>query len=142
MAAKPMKPSAYNGKTRDARIVDAWLIRMTTYLKLTKTAEEDKIELASSYLEGDAYDWFTGNQVTLLAGTFDAFKTSFRDHFVPQNHKIVVYNEYKLSSKMNSQFPNILSRSKHLLIKFRTSFPQRLVISTLSLVFFMISGNS
>jgi hypothetical protein len=32
MAAKPMKPSAYDGKTRDARIVDAWLARMTTYL--------------------------------------------------------------------------------------------------------------
>jgi Retrotransposon gag protein len=95
MAAKPMKPSAYDGKTRDARIVDAWLTRMTTYLKLTKTPDEDKVELASSYLEGDAYDWFTGNQTTLLAGTFDVFKASFRDHFVPQNHRIIVYNEYK-----------------------------------------------
>ncbi len=95
MAAKPMKPSAYDGKTRDARIVDSWLARMTTYLKLTKTPEDDKVELASSYLEDDAYDWFTGHQATLLADTFDAFKTSLRDHFVPQNHKTTVYNEYK-----------------------------------------------
>jgi len=90
-----MKPGAYDGKARDARIVDAWLTRMTTYLKLTKTPEGDKVELASSYLESDAYDWFIGNQTTLLAGTFDVFKASFRDHFVPQNHKIAVYNEYK-----------------------------------------------
>jgi hypothetical protein len=72
-----------------------YLLFGLTGLKLTKTPVEDKIELASSYLEGDAYDWFTGKQTTLLAGTFDAFKTSFRDHFVPQNHKTVVYNEYK-----------------------------------------------
>ena len=95
MAAKPMKPSAYDGKTRDAQIVNAWLTRMTTYLKLTKTPEGDKVELTLSYLEGNAYNWFTGNQTTLLVGTFDVFKASFCNHFVPQNHKIVVYNEYK-----------------------------------------------
>ena len=65
-----------DGQTRDARTVDTWLTRMTTYLKLTHTPDDEKVELASSYLEGDAYDWFAGDQATLLAGTFDKFKTS------------------------------------------------------------------
>jgi Reverse transcriptase (RNA-dependent DNA polymerase)/RNase H-like domain found in reverse transcriptase/Integrase zinc binding domain/Chromo (CHRromatin Organisation MOdifier) domain/Retrotransposon gag protein len=99
--AKPMKPSAFNGKIRDAQTVETWLIRMTTYLKLTKTVEGDKVELASSYLDGDALDWFIGNQTTLLAGTFDGFKTSLRDHFVPQNHKSVAYGQYKTFKQGN-----------------------------------------
>jgi retrotransposon gag protein len=93
--AKPMKPIEYDGKSRDARTVDAWLIRMTTYLTLTNTADERKVELASSYLAGDAFDWFIDNQTTLVAGTFDDFKTSLRDRFVPQNYKSVTYNQYK-----------------------------------------------
>ncbi|TMC15977.1 MAG: hypothetical protein E6J34_20635, partial [Chloroflexi bacterium] len=95
MAAKPMKPSGFNGKTRDAQAVDAWLARMTIYLELTDTAEKDKVKFASTYLEGDAYDWLAGNYTALLAGTFDNFKTSLRDHFVPQNYKSVAYKQYK-----------------------------------------------
>src|SRR5438552_19098513 len=90
-----MKSSSYDGQTRDARTVDTWLTRMTTYLKLTHTPDDEKVELASSYLEGDAYDWFAGDQATLLAGTFDKFKTSLRGYFVPQNHKNVIYRQYK-----------------------------------------------
>src|SRR5437762_2767760 len=99
--AKPMNPNAYNGKIHDAQTVDTWLIRMTTYLKLTLTPEEDKVELSSSYLDSDALEWFVGNQTTLLAGTFDSFKTSLRDHFVLQNSKIVAYNQYKIPKQGN-----------------------------------------
>src|SRR5437667_10977440 len=80
--AKPMKPSEYDGKTLDARTVNAWLIRMTTYLTLTNTAENRTVEIAFSYLTIDAFDWYIDNQTTLEAGTFDAFKTSLRDRFV------------------------------------------------------------
>ena len=93
--AKPMKPSEYDGKTLDTRTVNAWLIRMTTYLTLTNTAENRKVEIASSYLTIDAFDWYIDNQTTLEAGTFDAFKTSLRDRFVPQNYKSTIYNQYK-----------------------------------------------
>ena len=68
---------------------------MTTYLTLTNTADDKKVELASSYLAGDAFDWFIDNQTTLVAGTFDGFKTSLRDRFVPQNYKSVTYSQYK-----------------------------------------------
>ena len=54
--AKPMKPSEYDGKSRDARTVDAWLIRMITYLTLTNTADDKKVEFASSYLTGNTFD--------------------------------------------------------------------------------------
>ena len=93
--AKPMKPSEYDGKTLDTRTVNAWLIRMTTYLTLTNTAENRQVEIASSYLTIDAFDWYIDNQTTLEAGTFDAFKTSLRDRFVPQNYKSTIYNQYK-----------------------------------------------
>ena len=93
--AKPMRPSEYDGKTRDARTVEAWLIRMTTYLTLTNTADNRKVELASSYLAGDAFEWYIDNQTVLLVGTFDGFKTALRDRFVPQNHKSITYSQYK-----------------------------------------------
>ena len=54
--AKPMKPSEYDGKTRDARIVDIWLLRITNYLTLTKAEENEKVGLAMSYLTFDALD--------------------------------------------------------------------------------------
>ena len=101
MAAKPMKPPAFDGETRDAQTVETWLIRMTTYLRLTKTVEEEKVDTASSYLDGVALKWFIGDQTTLLAGTFEEFKTSLRDHFVPQNHKSVAYNQYKTLKQGN-----------------------------------------
>src|SRR5438552_11640232 len=68
---------------------------MTTYLTLTNTAENRKVEIASSYLTIDAFDWYIDNQTTLEAGTFNAFKTSLRDRFVPQNYKSTIYNQYK-----------------------------------------------
>src|SRR5439155_21808474 len=93
--AKPMRPSEYDGKTRDARIVDTWLLRMTNYLTLTNTEENKKVGFAMSYLTSDALDSYMVNQTTLAAGTFDNFKTSLRDHFVPQNYKNITYNQYK-----------------------------------------------
>ena len=121
--AKPMKPSEYDGKTRDARIVDTWLLRMTNYLTLTNTEENKKVGFAMSYLTSDALDWYMVNQTTLAAGTFDNFKTSLRDHFVPQNYKNITYNQYKAlkqgtlsvseySSKMKSladQIPELVA---------------------------------
>ena len=78
-----MKPPAYDRETRDAQTVDIWLIRMTTYLRLTKTDEKEKVDIASGYLDGTALKWFVGNQTTLLVGTFEEFKTSLHNHFVP-----------------------------------------------------------
>ena len=83
MAAKPMKLLAYDGETHDAQTVDTCLIRMTMYLRLTKTDEKEKINTVSSYFDGVALKWFIGKQTTLLAGTFEEFKTSLCDHFVP-----------------------------------------------------------
>jgi len=94
--AKPMKPSEFDGKTRDARIVDTWLLRMTNYLTLTKTEETDKVGFAMSYLTSDALDWYMANQTTLATGTFGEFKTLLRDHFVPQNYKSTTYSQYKV----------------------------------------------
>ena len=91
-----MKPNEYDGKTRDARIVDTWLLRMTNYLTLTKTEENDKVGFAMSYLTSDALDWYMTNQTALAAGNFDDFKTLLRNHFVPQNYKSVTYNQYKV----------------------------------------------
>ena len=91
-----MKPNEYDGKTRDARIVDIWLLRMTNYLALTKTEENDKVGFAMSYLTSDALDWYMTNQTALAAGNFDDFKTLLRNHFVPQNYKSVTYNQYKV----------------------------------------------
>jgi hypothetical protein len=67
--AKPMKPREFDGKTRDARIVDTWLLRMSNYLTLTNTDETKKIGFAISYLTADALDWYMVNQTTLAAGT-------------------------------------------------------------------------
>ena len=48
---------------------------MTTYLSLTNTDDGKKVELASSYLMGDALDWFIDNQTTLAVGMYENFKT-------------------------------------------------------------------
>ena len=90
-----MKPSEYDDKTRDARIVDTWLLRMTNYLTLTNIEENKKVGFTISYLTSDALDWYMINQTTLAASTFDNFKTSLRDHFIPQNYKNTTYNQYK-----------------------------------------------
>ena len=122
-----MKPGEYDGKTRDARIVDTWLLRMTNYLTLSKTEENEKVGYAMSYLTSDALDWYMNNQTTLAAGTFDKFKTSLRDHFVPQNYKSITYNQYKVlkqgtlsvsefSGKMKSladQIPELVTSTTH-----------------------------
>src|SRR6266480_4168604 len=70
-------------------------------LETHKTDEKVKVDTASSYLDCTALKWFIGNQTTLLAGTFEEFKTSLRDHFVPQNHKSVTYNQYKTLKQGN-----------------------------------------
>jgi hypothetical protein len=91
--AKPLKPSTYDGQKRDPQTVDTWLARMTTYLRLTNTADADKVEIASTYLEDIAYTWYTNEQATLT--TFDLFKSALRNHFVPQNYRDVAYRRYK-----------------------------------------------
>ena len=53
--AKPLKHNIYNGQTRDAQTVDTWLVRIITYLRLTNTADTDKVEIASTYLDNVAY---------------------------------------------------------------------------------------
>ena len=90
-----MKLSDFNDKTRDAQAVDAWLVKMTIYLKLTDTAKKNKIKFAFIYLESDAYDWLADNYIVLLADIFVNFKIFLRDHFVPQNYKNVIYKQYK-----------------------------------------------
>src|SRR5271169_3699360 len=91
--AKPLKPNTYDGEKLDPQTGDIWLARMTTYLRLTNTAEADRVEIASSYLKGVAYTWFMNERATLT--TFDLFKSTFRGHFVPQNYKDVAYRRYK-----------------------------------------------
>src|SRR5271169_5619778 len=91
--AKPLKPNTYDGEKLDPQTGDIWLARMTTYLRLTNTAEADKVDIASSHLEGIAYTWFMNEHATLT--TFDLFKSTLRGHFVPQNYKDVAYRHYK-----------------------------------------------
>src|SRR5216117_3189621 len=99
MAAKPLKPNTYNGQARDPQTVATWLARMTTYLQLTNTVEADKVDIASTYLEDVAYTWYINQQATLT--TFDLFKTSLRNQFVPQNYQDVAYRRYKTLSQSN-----------------------------------------
>ena len=47
---KPMKPGEYDGKTRDARIVDIWLLRMINYLTFINIEENKRIGFMISYL--------------------------------------------------------------------------------------------
>src|SRR5208282_4630790 len=47
------------------------------------------------------------NQIILATGTFDNFKTTLRDHFIPQNYKSITYNQYKILKQ------DILSVSKY-----------------------------
>jgi hypothetical protein len=53
----------------------------------------NKVEIASTYLEDVAYIWYNNERATLT--TFDLFKSTLRDHFVPQNYKDVAYRRYK-----------------------------------------------
>ena len=93
MAAKPLKPNSFNGEKGDPQIVDIWLTRMTTYLRITKTVEDEKVDIASSYLEGVALTWYMTELATLTS--FDIFKSALRARFVPQNYKEVAYRRYK-----------------------------------------------
>ena len=95
--AKPLKPNTYNGETCDAQTIDTWLARMTTYLRLTHTAEEDEVDIASSYFEDIAYTWYANHHASFT--TFDLFKSSLQNHFVPQNHKETAYRQYKTFSQ-------------------------------------------
>ena len=36
------------------------------------------------------------NQIILMMNIFDNFKISLRDHFIPQNYKSIIYNQYKV----------------------------------------------
>jgi hypothetical protein len=91
--AKIRAPNAYDGSKRDAQTVDTWLARMTTYLTLTNTADANKVETASTYLDEVAYKWYENERATLTS--FEIFKSTLRDHFVPQNFKDVAYRRYK-----------------------------------------------
>jgi len=91
--AKIREPNEFDATKRDAQSVDIWLARMTTYLRLTKVAEDDKVETASGYLDETGYKWYANERATLT--NFEIFKSTLRDHFVPQNYKDVAYRRYK-----------------------------------------------
>src|SRR4030095_12654575 len=93
----------------------------------TKTEEMDKVAFAMSYLMSDALDSYMTNQTTLAIGTFDDFKTLLHNHFIPQNYKSTIYNQYKAlkqgslsvskySGKMKSlvdQIPELVTAVTH-----------------------------
>ena len=91
--AKIREPKEFDATKRDAQSVDIWLARMTTYLRLTQVAEGEKVETASWYLDETGYKWYANERATIT--NFEIFKSTLRDHFVPQNYKDVAYRRYK-----------------------------------------------
>ena len=127
--AKIRAPSAFDGTKRDAQTVDIWLARMTTYLRLTNTAEGDTVDTASSYLDETGYKWYANERATLT--NFEIFKSAMRDHFVPQNYKDVAYRRYKTLTQGTLSVSDYSIQLKTSPTRLATSFLLPLVILTL-----------
>jgi len=76
------KPKEYNGDTRGV-VLENWLFEMNNYLSLFQvTSDQNKIDLATSYLSGSAIQWWQG----LGEGkptTWQAFQEALNYQFKP-----------------------------------------------------------
>ncbi len=54
---QPAKPGNFDG-ARDRKVVDAWLAEMDDYLHAAKVGRNFAVELAQSYLKGNAATWW------------------------------------------------------------------------------------
>lgn len=60
---KTVLPEKFNGVDKTPTITN-WLYSMKKHLRVTKTSEEDYIEIATSFFSGTALEWWSGNEKT------------------------------------------------------------------------------
>jgi hypothetical protein len=60
---KTVLPEKFNGVDKTPTITN-WLYSMKKHLRVTKTSEEDYIEIATSFFSGTALEWWSGNERT------------------------------------------------------------------------------
>lgn len=60
---KPALPDKFNGSDRTPTVVN-WLLAVKRYLRVTKTTENDRIDVATTFLSGTALDWWNGVERT------------------------------------------------------------------------------
>jgi hypothetical protein len=84
---KRMSPTAFKG-TEEPIEADRWINQMQKIFRIIRCREEEKVELATFMLEGDAYDWWEVEQLSQEEDeepySWERFKVAFREHFFPR----------------------------------------------------------
>jgi Ty3 transposon capsid-like protein len=92
------KPNHYLG-VRDSLKLGLWLTRMKTYLRMTETPLQHRVEVAAAYLGSSAYVWYT---TVSSAWEFpdvgyvpwEHFEQQLRDNFLPTNAEQKYWNQW------------------------------------------------
>ena len=99
-SAKVPKPPFYSGE-RDPRVIDTWLKRIEVYLRTNDVPENGQVDIASGYIQNEAFDWFETNPD--LCDSFANFKTNLRSHFVPANFESVLHTQFQSTKQGQKQ---------------------------------------
>lgn len=90
---RPYRPEKQDGK-RDFLTINTWIFKIYQYLSLMRITnpgiaitEESKIMFAASFLPGTAAIWwFKLDQNNTIPTSWQLFKQSLRNDFLPEDH--------------------------------------------------------
>src|SRR5579859_6823680 len=80
-SAKVNKPPVFTGKDLSLMTVNTWIRRVKAYVRKVED-DEEKVEIASTYLESTAEQWYSAKYGSAATPPqFETFLTDFRTHF-------------------------------------------------------------
>src|SRR5271170_770233 len=87
----------YDGRARDPSTINAWVLRMEDYLDLTRCTEQYKSRVAATYLQGNAFIWYTSAMEargTELYYPWEEMKVQFRQYFLSPNVNAIWFDKW------------------------------------------------
>jgi hypothetical protein len=84
---KRMSPRTFRG-TEEPIEAERWINQMQKIFRIIKCRDEEKVDLATFMLEGDAYDWWDVEQMAQEEEeepySWEMFRLAFLEHFFPR----------------------------------------------------------
>lgn len=108
-AARPNRPSPFSGKPGT---VQAWCSHMDSYVHLNDP--EEACRIASTYLDGDAFNWWHTYRRSNVVSDWNAFRTAIVRRFSPLNttqaarDKLHSWRQVKDVGTLNKTFISIV----------------------------------